>query len=438
MKNVVLVAPHFVPSNLAAVHRARLWSQHLAEFGWNPIILTTDSAFYEERVDADLQSLVDPRLEIIRTRALPTKPIRIVGDIGVRAMLPHYRALCRLAEQKRIDFLHITIPSHYSALLGRWLHARYGIPYGIDYIDPWVHEFPGSDKPLTKAWASARLATVLEPWAVRDAALITGVAASYFEAVLDRNPHLRSQAVTAGMPYGISDADFAALAGLSRAPYLFSAEDGNVHVVYAGAMLPKAYPLLEILLQAVALLARRSPAVVERLRLHFVGTGSSPDDPRGHNILPYIQRYGVERFASEAPARIPYLDVLTHLRASAGNLVLGSTERHYTPSKAFQNVQAGRPVLAILHDESSAADFLTRARAGTVVTFSEGTLPTIEEMATRLQDFLTSIENWRGAVDTSVFAEYSARHSAKVLADALDRALVARAPRRAVTSREVR
>ena len=48
MKNVVIVAPHFPPSNLAAVHRARLWAQHLAEFGWKPTILATHWDHYEE------------------------------------------------------------------------------------------------------------------------------------------------------------------------------------------------------------------------------------------------------------------------------------------------------------------------------------------------------------------------------------------------------
>jgi hypothetical protein len=422
-KRVVLVAGHFPPSNLVNVHRARLWSQYLPEFGWEPIVVTTHHAHYEERLDWALLDLIDPGLPVIRTGALPTRPLRVIGDVGIRALLPHYLALCRLAAEGRMDFLHITIPSNYSALLGRMVHARYAVPYGIDYNDPWVHDFPGSDRPLTKAWASARLARVLEPWAVRDASLITGVAAAYYEAVLARNPRLRERAVTAAMPFGISEKDFAALDAAPRPTTLFASDDGLFHVVYAGALLPKAYPLLEILFQGLSRLRERQPELVAPLRLHFVGTGKSPDDPNGHNVLPYIERYALQALVREHPTRIAYLDVLNHLRAASANLVLGSTERHYTPSKAFQVVQAGRPALAILHADSTAATFLRRAQAGEVVAFGDGQLPTVEAMTAALEATLRSARSPRAPADLTVFESFTARHSARLFARALDDAL---------------
>ena len=101
MKRVALVAAHFPPSNLAAVHRARLWAQHLHEFGWQPTIVTTHWLYYEEILDWELCELVDPDLEIIRTAALPTKPVRVVGDIGVRAFAWHVAALRRLLRNRK-------------------------------------------------------------------------------------------------------------------------------------------------------------------------------------------------------------------------------------------------------------------------------------------------------------------------------------------------
>src|SRR3954468_11620444 len=130
MKKLALLAAHFTPSNLAAVHRSRLWAQHLPEFGWEPIVVTTHQRHYEEQLDWDLHALVPPELRVVRTAALPTKPVRIVGDIGVRGFPFHYAALARLASKREIDFLHITIPSNFSALLGRMIHRQYGIPYG--------------------------------------------------------------------------------------------------------------------------------------------------------------------------------------------------------------------------------------------------------------------------------------------------------------------
>jgi hypothetical protein len=423
MKHLVLVAAHFAPSNLAAVHRARLWAQHLPEFGYRPIIVTTHQDYYEEPCDWDLHGLVAPELEVIRTRALPTRPVRVVGDIGVRGLGFHFAALARLAREGRMDLLHVTIPSNFSALLGRMVHDRFGTPYGIDYIDPWVHDWPGSERPLTKAWTSARLARVLEPWAVKHASLITGVAPGYFEPVLERNPHLREQAVTAAMPYGGSERDFEALRRTPRPTFLFDRSDGHFHLVYAGAMLPQARVVLDRLLAGLARLAEREPATAERLRMHFVGTGKSPTDPHGHNIQPQIEKYGLARLADEHPMRIGYVDVLNHLCQASATLIVGSTEAHYTPSKVFQAVQARRPVLALLHSESTAADFLIRSGAGTVIPLQAGQLPSVEAVATQLSAFVRDAAYDPARVDWAVFEALSARSSARRLAAAADAAL---------------
>ncbi len=422
LKTVVLVAAHFTPSNLAAVHRSRLWSQHLEERGWKPIVVTTHFRHYEERLDWDLHALVPSELEVIRTAALLTKPLRVFGDIGARGLLFHYRALSQLAKSGRMDFLHITIPSNYSALLGRMLHATHRTPYGIDYIDPWVHEWPGSEKRFSKAWTSARLAQVLEPWAVRDASLITGVAPLYYEEVLARNPHLREQAVTAAMPYGGSEGDFEALRKSPRPTYLFDPRDGLFHMMYAGAMLPRAYAVLERLLQALVILREREPALAAQLRIHFIGTGKSTDDPNGYNIKPLADQHGLSNIVHEHPTRIPYVDVLSHLMQASATLVLGSTEPHYTPSKAFQGVHAKRPLLALLHEASTAAEFLQRAEAATVVTLSEQRLPDPSALAATLAAFMRDRSYDPARVRWELFDSYSARASAHALADALDKA----------------
>ena len=422
MRRVALVAGHFVPSNLAAVHRARLWSLHLPEFGWEPTIVTTHPRHYEERLDPELEALVPQGLRIIRTPALPTRPVRVVGDIGMRALPFHYRALADLARAGEMDFLHITIPSNYSALLGRPIHDRFGVPYGIDYIDPWVHAYPGTEQPLSKAWATLRLAERLEPWAVRDARLITGVAPLYYEPVLERHPHLRTQAVTAAMPYGGSERDVEMAQDAGRTPYLFDPKDGLFHLMYAGAMLPQAYVVLERLLSAVKTLRTEAPEVGERLRVHFIGTGKAPDDPHGHNIVPYVERFGLQGVVDEHPTRIPYLDVLTHLAHASAVLVLGSTEKHYTPSKAFQAVLARRPVLAVLHEQSTAAQLLRRARAASVVSFAEGKLPQVAALRDALAQLVRGEGPSLDEVRWEEFEQHSARASARALASALDQA----------------
>jgi hypothetical protein len=420
VKKVALVAAHFVPSNLAAVHRSRLWSLHLREFGWEPIIVTTHWDYYEENSEFELMELVPPDLKIIRTKAFSTKPVRIVGDIGARGLLWHYRALVDLAKSADLDFVHVTIPSCYSALLGRLVLEKTGVPYGIDYIDPWVHFAPGCDQLFTKAWGSLRLAEFLEPWAVKKAALITGINRLYYEGVIERNPHLATQAVLAEMPYGGSEKDHEYVRLNRRNAALFAGHAGKFNLIYAGAMLPNAYTVLDRLLESIALLRRKRPQLSDEFHLHFVGTGKSPTDPNGFNIRPYIEQHGLADCASEYPQRVPYLEVLTHLDAASGILVLGSTAPHYSPSKIFQSLMSRRPVFALLHSRSSAVPILQATHAASVVTLTEDALPVAESLASELEHFIYHNDYSEERVRWEVLNEHSARESARILAAALD------------------
>jgi hypothetical protein len=421
-RTVAIVSPHFPPSNLAGVHRARLLGRHLPEFGWRPVIVTTHWRHYEEELDWGLAGLVDPAVEVIHTPAASTQPVRVVGDIGIRALPWHLAALRRLRREGRVDFVLVTVPSFYSAVLGELLYRRAPLPFGIDYQDPWVHLWPAAEIKYSKAWASLQLAKRLEPWATRNAALITGVAEGYYEGVLDRNPALRGTCVTAAMPIGFSGLDFSAPAVTSRGPTEFDAADGCLHLVYAGALLPKARGVMERLLQAVAVLRARDRAAGERLRVHFIGTGKAPTDRNGHNVLPLALRHGVADAITEHPHRMPYLDVLANLAHATGVLIVGSTEPHYTPSKVYQAVQSRRPILALLHEASTAIDVLERSRAGTVVRLTGRALPEPDRIADAFESFLAAPYGAE-AVDWSAFDAYSARESARVMASALDEAV---------------
>ena len=421
-RRVALVSGHFAPSNLVGAHRARLWSRYLPEFGWEPIVVAGDPKLYEEKPDPDLERLVAPGLRVVHASTLSTRPVRIVGDIGVRAFWGCYRALASLAANRQVDFVLVTIPSNFLAPVGRLVRLRYGVPFGIDYQDPWVNRWSGVDKPFTRAWGSYQLAKLLEPWAVRDAALITGMAPGYVSGMLERNPTVAEHAVVAYMPMGSAPEDFELVRELHRRPFLFEPGDGLFHMIYAGALLPAGVVVLDAFLAGLRALRDSAPATASRLRVHFVGTGRSPDDPRGHRVLPRAREFGVQDMVSEHPHRIGYVDTLNHLELSDTVLVLGSTERHYTPSKVFQAILSKRPVFALLHVESTAVDMIRAARAGRVLGLTEQTMPTPDAVATELKALMDDPAFDAQNVDAAAFEPYSAKESARALAEALDRA----------------
>jgi len=226
------------------------------------------------------------------------------------------------------------------------------------------------------------------------------------------------------MPYGGSDREFDALRRRPRKTFLFDPDDSKVHVIYAGALLPKAVDVLDRLLAALVLLRERNPKLASRLRFHFVGTGRFEGDPTsGHGVEPHVKRHGLEEMVCETPSRVKYLDVLNHLEQSAAILVLGSTEIHYSPSKIYQAVMARRPIFALLHQQSTTVATLRESRAGELFTFTPDELPDPDVLSNSMEHFFTDYRYDPAQIDLEAFRRTSARESSRILATALDRAL---------------
>lgn len=330
------------------------------------MILTVHEDYYEEKLDWNLHQFLPRNQQIEKVKAFPVTSPRLIGDIGLRGFFQLRKKALRLVQEQAIDFVYIPIPSFYTALIGPYLHKKTGIKYGIDYIDPWVHIFPGSEKRFSRHWWSTLLAKYLEPKAIKHASIITGVAEGYYMGILDRNPALQKTCLFGAMPYGAERLDHEQVVKMAITPYLFERKSNVLQLVYAGAFLPKALEPLRQLFSAIA----ASKDLFQDVVFHFIGTGSLANDPGSYRIKPLAEEYGIwDTIIKEYPARIPYLDVLVHLEAADGVFILGSTEAHYTPSKVYQAVLSSKPVLAVLHNQSSAADILEKTKAGLVLRF---------------------------------------------------------------------
>jgi hypothetical protein len=420
LKKILIISPHYPPSNLAAVHRSRLFAYHLPSLGWKPIILTVDESLYEEDLDWNLHKLLPSDQQIEKVGALPITKPRLIGDIGLRGFFQLRKKALDLVLKQNIKFVYIPIPSFYSALIGPYLRDKTGVKFGIDYIDPWVHQFPGSDKLFSRHWLSTKLAKILEPWALRNVSLITGVAEGYYKGVIERNPNLKSTCIFGAMPYGGECQDHQAIDNLPLKPYLFQ-KNNNLQFVYAGAMLPKAYQPLEELFKMIA----NCRTNFQNVEFHFIGTGSKPTDPDAYNVKPLAEKYGLwESIVYEYPKRIAYLDVLVHLKEADAVFILGSTEPHYTPSKTYQAVLSHKPIWAILHEKSSAAQILKATRAATVLTFDgeEGSRLLSTNLASSFSEFLTFKESYTtDQVDLEKFDAYSAKNITHHLVELLNK-----------------
>ncbi len=388
MKKVLIISPHFAPTNAPDMQRARLAIPYLRAHGWEPVVLAIAPEYIEGGVlDPLLEATYPADTRIVRVRGIPPRLTRWlgIGSLWLRCGRAFRAAGEKLLREEKFDLVFFTTTQFDAFTLGPLWKRQFGLPYVLDYQDPWVNRWPGIEVPLSRAWGSYHLSSILEPWSVRGASLITGMAPGYVAGMLERNPEVAEHAVIACMPMGIAPEDYKLVRELDRPPFLFQPGDGRFHMIYAGALLPAGIVVLDCFLGGLRELKVRSPDAAGRLKVHFVGTGSSPDDPRGHQVRPRAQQMGVDDMVDEHPQRIGYVDALNHLTRSDAVLVLGSTEAHYTPSKVFQAMLSRRPVFALLHKDSTAVDMIRSMGAGNVVTLTETALPGPAEVAGALR-----------------------------------------------------
>jgi len=143
MKKVIVVAPDFVPSSMPPSLRIRFMINHLSEFGWEPIVVSTDPKYYDWNVDDENYSLLSDNVRICRTKALPTKITKYfgIGDLSIRSIWFVWKEINSICSKEKINALIISVPPYYTMLLGRLIKKKFNIPYIIDYQDPWVTEY---------------------------------------------------------------------------------------------------------------------------------------------------------------------------------------------------------------------------------------------------------------------------------------------------------
>ena len=432
MKTLLIIYPHWHPANLAGVHRPRLIGNFLTEFGWKPRIVTVKEDFFEELPDAGFFKTFSKDFDVSRVNAFKITKPRIIGDIGLRAFWQMYNEALKVIRKEKIDFLWLPIPSFYTALLGRAIHRKTKIPYGIDYIDPWVRDI--SNRNDWRHRLSNCLAKILEPIAVKEASLITGVSYEYYRPMLKRNFSFNQ--VFQASSYGANGAGQIVNRPIFHTafPYGFDAADHkiklkNIHFpwsndrevkpwIYAGAFLPNSRIFVRKLFGAIASLQKEGKWD-KKVHLYFVGTGSY----HGKSISEYAFEAGIEGCVTEDKQRHNYLNVLNYLAEADAVLIIGSTEKHYTASKVYQALLSERPVWAIFHHDSTAVQVMKECEATEyLVRYEEGMMEDklMHAIKTSLMELLKG-ETWKS--NLRAIEKYSARESARKLVEAIECAI---------------
>ena len=421
VRRVLIISPHFPPSSLAGVHRARLLAKHLPAVGWQPTIICIDEACLEERIDPLLEATVPSGTEIIKARAISSSITRLfgVGDIGLRGWFSIRRQIKYLTSKRRYHAALITGAPFYPMLLAGFLRER-GVPVVLDFQDPWVSEW-GANQPLfTKAGLSHQLGRLLEPIALRSASYVTSVSHRQNIDMVQRYPWI-DRTHMSDIAIGGDPDDFEFLWNVnSTAPSQYL-QPGFINFSFVGTYAERFEPVLRTLFSAVHLLSKNDPDLASKIRLNFVGTNARPDCHYPTRVIDLARNAEISHMVREYPARIPYFDALSVMSSSDGLLLIGSDEPHYTASRIYPALMSGRPYISIYHKDSSGHALLVNAGGGFAHAFSDGMSEEVlvYNLADSLKRLATAPESV-GCVDATVYEPYEARASAMKFANIFD------------------
>ncbi len=387
MSRTVLIIVHdYPPIRSAGAERLLKFAQYLPQFGYRPLILTTGRyggllddverqiyraddlihnifGFWRRHTALTVPQEEQYRVATIANRSLLgcVRDAIMIPDTKLGWLLPAVRLGLRVIAAQQPSIILSSSPPETTHLVAGRLSRATGVPWVADLRDGWAQQSPNPalrEQPLRQTLELAlerRMMTQASGVTTTTPALTADLAQRYPPA--QRSPRQRSQRERSQrerrivtITNGFDSTDFANLA--RRRPV-----DGTFRLVYTGAFsLSSPDRSAEPLFSGLAALTRVDPAT--RLRVQIIGTLT--DKEQG-----LASQYGLDSIVSLVPP--VRRDEVYQYQADADALLLvqGAATRALMPSKLFDYIGAGKPILA-LTDGNVAEDIIREYHLGEI------------------------------------------------------------------------
>lgn len=378
-KRVLIISSLFPPTHDIAAVRIGKFAKHLPEFGWEPIVLTTDIDKRKPQtllLEVSEKNIIRvPYLNFIPTlyRRLggegnppPSSPSRHVSPkrvllVLIRMMRPLYNLpiVDRLVFAPRnwshpgvirgleiihshdIDLVFSTFPPSTNPIIASHLHRKTLIPWVAEFRDLWLD--PRYEKGRLYQFFDRKLERRIH----RGASILVGVSEPMCE-LLESTHQKKSIAIT----NGFDETDYQ-----GDVPLL-----DKFTLTYAGNVGPKQYPVS--LFKALKELLDEGKISPDNLEVRFFGGRSL------NSLFPLINSYCLDDIV-KIHELVPFQESIVKQRESSALLLLwwaSPLGRHVYTAKIFEYLGAGRPVLGIALKGGIIDELLTKSGCGKVAT----------------------------------------------------------------------
>ncbi|MGF1571609.1 MAG: hypothetical protein ACFCU1_00890 [Sumerlaeia bacterium] len=365
LKRVLIVSPHFPPTNAADSQRARMAIPYFERNNWQAEVLCIHPDCISMAQDPWLLKTLPTRLKIHSVYAETAFRKLAAKSIGINSLWFRFgpafdRRGTQLLASGNFDLVFFTTTQFPFMSLGvRW-KKMFSVPYVLDYQDPWVNDYylrtstapPGGWFRYLPQYINAKR---LEPQTVRQAGGIISVSPNYLLSLRKYNAH----PVQKVLPFG------APIHDLSLLPDLFveTEKESNPRKtwVYIGRGGPDLLLQLKCFFRAIKTILHKNNTPIN---IKFIGTNYYGNSSSKKPIEQLAIQCGLMGVVFEFPERVSYSEAIQQMKRADVILIIGSNDSAYSPSKIYPAMMCKRPLLAVGDSESKVHEFVRRFSAG--------------------------------------------------------------------------
>lgn len=409
VRRVLLIAYHFPPlAGSSGIQRTLRFAQQLPEFGWEPVVLTTQPLAYERTADDLLQELPQ-NLRVERAFCLDTaRHLAIAGrypgwlarpDRWISWRPDALRRGKRLIRELGIQALWSTYPIATAHQIGAELQAQSGLPWIADFRDPMAQDDYPPDPRTRQAFLD------IERLAVERARFCTFTTPGAARCYTSRYP--LAPAGIEVLENGYDEESFAGAENLGQAGSL---NPGRLTLLHSGIVYPEERDPSH-LFQALARL--RHEGCISAA--NFVLRLRAPVHVETAQRL--AQLHGAADLIEILPA-VSYREALAEMMRAEALLVLQAGNcNDQIPAKIYEYLRSGRPMLCLT---DPAGDTAGVVRAAGLTDLAR--LDSADDITLALRRFLAAVRAGQaGTADPGYVRRASRRGRTEALAALLDR-----------------
>lgn len=428
MKKVLIITYYWPPAAGAGVFRWLKFSKYLREYGWEPVIYTSENGEYSvtdnslltdipENITVLKQPVWEPysiykkfigqkKHEKINVGFLSvskkkkfTEKISIwirgnffIPDARMFWIKPSAKYLVNYLKHNTVDAIISTGPPHSTHLIANKIKEKTGIPWIADFRDPWTYIDFYDDLMLT--WLADRRHHMLEKKVLQNANKVVTVSWDWAKD-FDRLGAKNTEVITNGF-----DED-----DISKENVIL---DKNFSITHIGSLVKSRNP--KAFWSAINELANEFDEFRNEIKVKLIGKVD-------FSVVETIKELKLEQFV-EFTDTIPHKDVIKVIQQSQVLMLLVNNTPNamgIIPGKFFEYISTRRPVLCIGIPGSDIAKILAETNAGKTIDFEnkDGLKQYIIELYQHYKyGKLTNIEN--------NIEKYSRRNLSGVYAKLLD------------------